>query len=139
MVASLSPITKVTGLAFVEVPAGENPVVHERGQLASVSPRYEWRNSGRPGHSGTGSTNGTVSINDAALWPGNSSAGFGVIQGVPGRGRLVIHETMQTLGFAHVEDRTSVMHATAAAAKSFSTSDLQGLRTLYPKAGCKSS
>ena len=139
VVASLARITKVTGLTFVEVPAGGNPVDRARtDESSSVGLRYEWRNLGRNGPSGTGSTDGTVTINNADSWPGNSNAGFGVIRGVPGRGWLIIHETMHTMGFAHVEDRTQVMNPIAHS-HSFGTGDLQGLRALYPKAGCKSS
>ena len=139
VVSSLSRITKVTGLTFAEVPAARIPADrYGTDESAAVGLRYKWRNLGKHGPSGTGGTDGAVTINNADWWPNNSNAGFGVNRGVPGRGWLIVHETMHTMGFAHVEDRTQVMNPIGYS-HSFGTGDLQGLRALYPKAGCKSS
>ena len=123
--AGLARISAITGLEFVRVDSPSDAQI-----------RYGWRNLGAHGPSGLGSTGGAVTFNRVNFWPRDTNAGFGLIRGyLPGRGWLVIHETLHVMGFDHVNDRTQVMNPVGYM-HSFGKGDLQGLHAVYPKAGC---
>lgn len=120
----LKRISKITGLTFTYT---DGP--------ADIT--YSWEDMGRGGPSGVGGTDGTVEFNSKDNWVTDRNAGFKLLRGyLPGRGWLVIHETLHVLGFGHVDDRTQVMNPLAYSAK-FGPGDLEGLNTVYPSAGCK--
>lgn len=121
----LARLSRLTGLRFVRT-----------APSADASLRFDWQNLGSGGPSGMGGTDGSVTFNNRDWWPHDSHAGFGTPGGVPGRGWLVIHEVMHVLGFDHVADRTQVMNPLAYQ-HHFGRGDLEGLRTVYPKAGCR--
>lgn len=131
--ASLRRLGRITGLTFVETPDGaEDPATGERAAL-----RISWRNLGTSGPSGVGGTDGTVEFNTQDYWVTNRYAGFGDTYRSPaGRGWLIVHEVMHTMQFAHVNSRTAIMGPINYGQHHFTKGDLEGLRALYPTAGC---
>lgn len=121
---ALSRLSKETGLKFQEVPVG-----------ADAQLRYTWHRFGGSTLGGVGGTNGLVQFNTTSFWVKNSYAGFGPGR-PPGRGWLIIHETMHTLGFGHTSTKSSVMAPTNYGVHKFNKGDLVGLHTLYPSGGC---
>jgi len=141
VVGALARLSKLTGLKFVEVPPtakapGSDPWTSVLDASSHPVIQYVWSDLGAHGPSGTGSTSGTVTLNNKDFWPKNANAGFSFIRGYfPGRGWLIVHETMHVLGFDHVNDKTQLMNPVGYVAR-FGKGDLGGLRALYPKAGC---
>jgi len=126
---SLARLAKITGITFVEVPFG----YHEADTGMPARLQYDWTDMGKNGPSGIGGTDGGVTFNNKDYWPLNVNAGFGYLHNyLPGRGWLVIHETMHVMGYDHVNDRTQVMNPIGHASK-FGTGDLAGLHAMYPK------
>jgi hypothetical protein len=143
VIGGLARLSKITGLRFVEVPPSveaADPSAWASGDDGSARViRYRWDDLGVHGPSGMGGTDGSVDFNNKDFWPRNVNAGFSLLRGyLPGRGWLVIHETMHVLGLDHVNDETQVMNPIAHSAR-FGPGDLAGLRALYPKAGCAAS
>jgi hypothetical protein len=104
---------------------------------ATADLHYTWANQGTHGPSATGSTDGTVTFNTKDIWPEDANAGAGMIKGyLPGRVWLVVHETMHTLGFDHINDRTQIMNPVGTI-NHFGRGDLEGLHAMYPKAACR--
>jgi len=131
--AGLKRLSSVTGLRF-----------RQTNDPATADIRYGWENLGTHGPSGiggvetssSGGSRGHVQFNTHDAWPSNRNAGFGLLRGyLPGRGWLVIHETMHALGFDHVNDKTQVMNPVGYMHE-FGRGDLQGLKAVYPKAAC---
>ena len=133
--AGLARLSKVTGLRF-----------RRTNDPATANIRYGWENLGTHGPSGIGGvetssagmSKGHVQFNTHDSWPSNRNSGFGLLRGyLPGRGWLVIHETMHTLGFDHVNDRAQVMNPIGYMHE-FGKGDLEGLKAVYPKDACTS-
>ena len=131
--AGLKRLSQVTGLRF-----------RQTNDAASADIRFGWENLGTHGPSGIGGvesssagmSKGHVQFNTHDAWPSNRNAGFGLLRGyLPGRGWLVIHETMHALGFDHVNDKSQVMNPVGYMHQ-FGKGDLQGLTAVYPKAAC---
>ena len=80
---------------------------------------------------------GTAEFNTQDYWVTNRYAGFGDTYRSPaGRGWLIVHEVMHTMQFAHVNSRTAIMGPINYGQHHFTKGDLEGLRALYPTAGC---
>jgi hypothetical protein len=138
--AGLAVLATQTGLTFVETTDPEQATM-----------TYKWADwgpdeaSGRGGPTGMG--RGEVTLNSADEWTKNDWAGLNMVtkqwsEGgmlwtwvMPGRGWLIVHETMHALGMGHVEDATQVMNPIASAA-ALGAGDLEGLHTMYLNMPC---
>jgi hypothetical protein len=101
--------------------------------------------SGRGGPTGTGG--GHVILNSADEWTRNDWGGLAMVTRqwddggghwtwmMPGRGWLIVHETMHAMGMGHVDDPTQVMNPIAGAT-AFGPGDLDGLHTMYLNVPC---
>lgn len=131
---ALNRLGKETGLKFVEVASAKDATL-----------TFGWQNLGRGGPSARGgysvlTSGGVRSMRDLHVafnrqdnWVNDRNAGLGYQHGLAGRGWLVIHEVMHTLGFAHVDNSRAVMAPINRGQHSFSKGDLEGLRAMYPR------
>lgn len=129
IVSSLNVLAQQTGLTFVETQ-----------DFANAQLRYLWGNT--LGAAGTGSTDGTLTFNATSFWVKDTYAGFAPFtpytqgntrytSGPAGRGWLIVHETMHSLGFDHVDNQKSIMAPINRGQGAFTKGDLEGLRTMY--------
>ena len=123
--AGLNRLAAVTGLRFV------------RSSTPDADLRYGWEAFTSKGEAGAANLTGSIVFNSKDNWTLDENSGFALLDGyLPGRGWLVIHETMHALGVAnHSDDPTQVMYPVAHATQ-FGTEDLATLHVLYPKKGC---
>jgi hypothetical protein len=138
--AALAALSAETGLTFVEA---TDPA------QATLSFSYaDWGINGVAGRGGpTGINSGRVILNSADEWTKNDWAGLAMVTKTwdadgmhwtswrPGRGWLIVHETMHALGLGHVEDTTQVMNPIAHSV-AFGGGDLDGLHTMYLSQPC---
>lgn len=141
-----------TGLDFVVAAAGTVPdILYGWGNLAEYEPGTQavaWR-------SGVTFAVDSEVVRDrwAGFWQRAVPAGDGSQDIGIGRGWLIVHETMHSLGFAHSDEPGSVMAprvtitnvATRADARrelragpktGFSSGDIAAMEELYPTGGC---
>jgi len=121
---SLNILSTETGLTFVEIND------YKKAQL-----RYRWAPLSV---AGTGSTDGTVTFSTKSFWVKDGYAGFkpfkankNYTSGPSGRGWLIIHETMHSLGYDHVKDSKSIMAPINTGQGKFTKADLDGLHSVY--------
>lgn len=128
---ALNKLSKETGLTFTEVK-----------DASAAKLTFYWQNMGKGGPSARGGpeihTSGGemtsslhVAFNRQDHWVDDTHAGLGYRNRMAGRGWLIIHETMHTLGFDHVSDRRSVMSPVNSGQHAFTRGDLEGLHALY--------
>ncbi len=136
--ASMKRLSTVTGLRFDQIPPGPEPAdLESRGNGGAADINIGWDDLGAHGPSGTGSSDGTVTLNRKDWWVTDKYAGFGNRYRSPaGRGWLIIHEVMHTLWLDHVDSRTAIMGPINYGQHHFTRGDLEGLATLYPRTGC---
>jgi hypothetical protein len=136
--ASFDLLEKKTSLSFVETDDYTNADI-----------RIGWANFGSNSQAGgTANTNGQVLINTNGKGPTDRYAGFkkyplkyfisGVqiqigIFGMVGRGWLITHEIMHSLGFEHSNESKSIMSAVYRAQSKFTQNDLDGLSAVFGK------
>ena len=126
--AALARLSHETNLTFAET-----------ADPAAARLTFNWKNLTSWGHgvAGLGGSDGTVTFNTMNWWPKDRYAGFGLASdGIPGRGWLIVHETMHTMGFDHPASRTQIMSAVNTGQHTFGAGDLAGLHTLYPASAC---
>lgn len=129
-----------TGLRFREVDTA-----------AEATLTFAWKDLGRSGPSAVGGpmtsssgpSTGSVDINTKDSWPTDRYAGSASGRrpnggyGPSGRVWLLVHETMHTMGFGHVEDdRDAIMAPINTGQAAFSRGDLNGLKAMYPISAC---
>ena len=136
---ALSRLAKVTGLTFQRA-KGDRAA---GDQVLTI----EWKDLGRYGPAGVGGTRGGsssdagagfVDLNTRDSWTTNDAgAGFARLRSGPGgRGWLLVHELMHSLGMSHTQDRSQLMYPVNSGQTSLGAGDLAGLRYLYPTTGC---
>ena len=126
IMSALALISRTTGLTFVRT---RDP--------AEAYNRFVWSRLGAHGPSGIGWTDGQVEINSQDWWTTDAYAGMGSRHSTPAdRGWLVVHEVLHTLGFGHTNARQAIMNPINHGQHVFTRDELDGLRILYPKAGC---
>lgn len=133
---TLSRLSKATGLTFIQT-----------NDLKAADLRYSWGSAN--GHAGLGGYSysrssegnhtmyGTVEMSKSSAWLG--IPGFGSAPGrTPGRGALLLHETMHALGLGHVADSKQIMNPVSApgAPAELQAGDKAGLKWLYAPATC---
>lgn len=78
-----------------------------------------------------------VTLNKYDHWVTDKFPGLEYRNRMAGRGWLIVHEVMHTLGFTHYNAKSEVMNPINFGQHAFGTGDLQGLHEFYPTAGCK--
>lgn len=142
IVAGLALLSAETGLTFTET---TDP--------AQADLTFDWQDlaaqgwGGAEGLGGGANGEGEVSFAVNGDWTVNHWSGLGMVtrewdEGgyhwtwtLPGRGWLVIHETMHALGMGHIADPTQVMNPISYSA-AFGAGDLDGLHTMYKNQQC---
>lgn len=128
IIQSLAILSKETGLKFVETTDYQN------AQL-----RYHFDGISS---AGLGGTDGDITFTSTGSWVTDKHAGFGAFKpytkngmrysgGPGGRGWLIIHETMHSLGFDHIDYERSVMAPVNGGQHAFTAGDREGLHTIY--------
>jgi hypothetical protein len=121
---ALRLLSRYTNLTFTRADAGARL-------------RFSWRNLGSPGPSGQGGTDGRVVLNNRDPWGTDRYAGFGNRFGSPaGRGWLITHEVMHTMGFGHSDNPDAVMAPVNRGQHAFTRDEIDGLKALYPAGAC---
>lgn len=141
---ALNLLGRETGLKFVET---SEPVTDANAATLT----FDW-NIG-PGHSrsaGTGtfitsgeSVKGEVHLSPTNWWSKSDAyRGFALVRKpktISGRGWLMVHEVMHTMGIDHTTYRSEVMYATMSRQTKLGKGDLAALHYLYQPESCKAS
>ena len=132
--AALELLSEYTGLTFVNT---DNP------QQADIT--YSWKQLNGP--AGLGGP-GRVILDSTIRWTTDQLAGLGYREiswregpttwrlSTPGRGWLIIHETMHALGIGHSDDPADIMYAGPPQRAQFGPGDIDAMNTLYKSLPC---
>lgn len=133
---AFSRIKPYVGLEFKEVKSGS---FGPGDSFITLDWNYKSVRSaaGSGGHYLDGSrTVGYVNLNPRSWWPRDEQyRGFGSRNGVPGRGWLVVHEILHSLGLGHTVQGDQIMAPVIRQAR-FGAGDIKGLRYLYQPRSC---
>jgi len=132
--AALELLSEYTGLTFVNT---DDP------QDADIT--YSWEQLGGP--AGLGGR-GRVILDSTIRWTTDQLAGLDVQEiswregsttwrlSTPGRGWLIVHETMHALGIGHSADPRDIMYAGPPQHAEFGPGDIAAMNTLYKSLPC---
>jgi hypothetical protein len=135
---ALNVLAKETGLTFTRVDSPTNATLNFK--WSKNMSRYS---SAAIGGYAVSFRDGTTTFSNLEVefmrgnfWTTDRYAGLSYRNRIAGRGWLIIHEVMHTLGFDHVDDQREVMAPINRGQHNLGPGDRQGLRTLYPQTNC---
>ncbi|GLY18492.1 hypothetical protein Kisp01_55060 [Kineosporia sp. NBRC 101677] len=135
--AGFKQINKATGIKFKKVKKKGTITLSWAG--TKHFPKGETDADGLGGSSsvdGVVANKGTVWFNTASRWVGQP--GYGRYNGVPGRGALVVHEVVHSLGLGHVTAKSALMYpiSSVGSPTGLTKAEIAGLNTLYNAKSC---